>query len=333
MTTLRKASLFLLSCLFLPIFYAGSLNSRSKTDLQTPVDKNGQLSISGVYMVNQEGKPVALRGMSLFWSQWMGKYYNYDCIKWLRDDWHCEVVRAALGVESDSGYLAFPENEMKKVTEVIEAGIKLGIYIVVDWHSHFAEKSTEEAISFFSRIAEDYGEYSNIIYEIYNEPLNVSWDSVVKPYAEQVIAAIRKVDKDNLVIVGTPRWSQDVDIAAQNPINDKNVAYAFHFYASTHKQLFRDKCQVAVDSGLALWASEFGTCFSDGDGDINYEELSAWMDFMKKNKISWCNWSVADKKETSSILKPGANPGGKWPEDMLTESGLLIRQILTQKED
>lgn len=333
MTTPGKASLLLLSCLFIIIFYTCCLNSHSGAELQTPVEKNGQLSINGAYMVNQEGKPITLRGMSLFWSQWMGKYYNYDCIKWLRDDWHCEVVRAALGVGSDIGYMAFPEVEMKKITEVIEAGIKLGIYIVVDWHSHFAERTTGEAVSFFSRIAEDYGEYPNIIYEVYNEPLNVSWDTVVKPYAEQVIAAIRKYDKNNIVIVGTPRWSQDVDIAAQNPIDDQNVAYAFHFYASTHKQLFRDKCQVAIDSGLALWVSEFGTCFSDGDGAINYEELNTWMDFMKKNKISWCNWSVADKEETSSILKPNADPRGNWPDDMLTESGLLIRNILSEKGD
>ncbi len=59
----------------------------------TPVDENGHLSINGTYIVNQEGKPIALKGMSLFWSQWEGQFYNYDCIKWLRDDWNCSVVR------------------------------------------------------------------------------------------------------------------------------------------------------------------------------------------------------------------------------------------------
>lgn len=284
-------------------------------------------------MVNQNDNPVALRGMSLFWSQWMGKYYNYDCIKWLRDDWNCDVIRAALGIGSDSGYLAFPDIEMKKITEVIDAGIELGIYVVVDWHSHFAERSTDAAVIFFSKIAEEYGGYPNIIYEIYNEPLIVSWDTIIKPYSETVIAAIRKFDPDNIIIVGTPRWSQDVDVAAKNPIAGRNIAYAFHFYASTHKQNFRDKCQVAIDSGLALWASEFGTCFSDGDGDINYEELTAWMNFMNKYKISWCNWSVADKPETSSILKPNADPRGGWSTDMLTESGILIREILTYTQE
>ncbi len=301
-----------------------------QTNSPTPVGENGHLSINGTYMVNQDGKPIALKGMSLFWSQWEGQFYNYDCIKWLRDDWNCSVIRAAMGAEADSGYIEFPDIELEKIKEVIDAGIKLGIYIVVDWHSHYAEKSTNEAVEFFSIIAEEYGEYPNIIYEIYNEPLDVSWDTVVKPYSETLIEAIRANDPDNIILVGTPRWSQDVDSAAQNPIQAENIAYTFHFYASTHKQSYRDKCQVAIDSGLALWASEFGTCFSDGNGDINREELTAWMDFMDDNKISWCNWSVADKEETASILKPNADPDGNWPEAMLTESGVLIRNILTQ---
>jgi endoglucanase len=34
-------------------------------------------------------------------------------------------------------------------------------------------------------------QYSNVIYEIYNEPLrDTDWSSVVKPYAEKVISAL-----------------------------------------------------------------------------------------------------------------------------------------------
>jgi hypothetical protein len=50
------------------------------------------------------------------------------------------------------------------------------------------------------------GHHHNIIYEIYNEKLAVSW--IIKPYAEAVAGAIRAIDPDNLIIVGTPNWSQ-----------------------------------------------------------------------------------------------------------------------------
>ena len=210
------------------------------------VDNHGQLAVDGKFIADQYGDTVTLEGMSLFWSQWIHKYYNYETLKWLRDDWHCEVIRAAMAVKPN-GYLDHPGREMRKVVKVIEACIDLGLYVIVDWHSHTAESETEQAVAFFSEIARRYGDKPNIIYEIYNEPLVVSWDEVVKPYHEKVIAAIRAYDPDNIIIVGSPFWSQDVDKAALNPIKGKNIAYSLHFYAATHKQWLRDKAQIAID--------------------------------------------------------------------------------------
>ncbi|MGB2821174.1 MAG: cellulase family glycosylhydrolase, partial [Phycisphaerae bacterium] len=84
------------------------------------VGKHGQLRVEGNRIVDKNGKPVALHGMSLFWSQWMGQYYNAEAVKWLRDDWGCTVVRAAMAVES-GGYLRNPKREKQKVIEVIQA--------------------------------------------------------------------------------------------------------------------------------------------------------------------------------------------------------------------
>jgi endoglucanase len=289
------------------------------------VDLYGQLQVKGNQLINQKGDSVALRGMSLFWSQWIGKYYNYDCIKWLRDDWKCTVVRAAMAVESD-GYLTNPVTEMAKVKTVIDAGIDLGIYVIVDWHDHRAHNHQAEAIAFFKEIASLYGNKPNIIYEIYNEPEQVSWLNAVKPYSEAVVTEIRSIDPDNLIIVGTPTWSQDVDVAAANPLNFENLAYALHFYAATHKQYLRNKALIALGRGLALFVSEYGTCESTGTGIIDYVELGKWFDFMDFYKLSWCNWSIADKNETSAALKSGASATGNWSNSDLSESGTLVRE-------
>jgi endoglucanase len=307
-----------------------SCSAQQEPEMRRITDRYGQLHISGPYIMNEHSDTVSLEGMSFFWSQWIGKYYTYDCVKWLRDDWHCDVVRAALAVEN-GGYLQHPEKEKKKITNVIEAAIDLGIYVIVDWHSHTAQNNTDEAVQFFSDLALRYGDHPNVIYEIYNEPLQVSWDTIIKPYCEKVISAIRKYDPDNIVIAGTPSWSQDVDVAAKNPLTDKNVAYALHFYAGTHTQWLRDKADYAIEHGLALWISEFGTCNADGKGAIDYNGLNSWFNYANKHKLSWCNWSVADKKETASILKPRASVRGNWPEKMLTESGRLIREKLREK--
>ena len=78
----------------------------------TIVAKHGQLSINGTNLVDKNGEQISLRGMSLFWSQWGGNYYNDETIKWLRNDWNCTVVRVAVGVEN-GGYLDNSYIELK----------------------------------------------------------------------------------------------------------------------------------------------------------------------------------------------------------------------------
>jgi endoglucanase len=271
-----------------------------------------------------------LRGMSFFWSQWIGKYYNYDCVKWLRDDWRCTVVRAAMAVES-GGYLTNPEIEKQKVIDVIEAAIDLGIYVIIDWHDHNAQNHRAEAVDFFAEMAQLYGNYPNIIYEPFNEPLDVSWKTVLKPYHEAVIAAIRQYDPDNIVICGTRTWSQQVGEAALSPLSDPNVCYTLHYYAATHKQWLRDNAKTALNKGVALWVSEYGTTESSGTGYIDVKESNLWWDFMDANQISWCNWSVADKSENSAALMPGASSKGGWSANMITTSGKMVRDELRAK--
>lgn len=323
-STKIKTALTLL-LVFLLVNNCSSITNPDNVSKNTIVEKFGKLSVSGNQIIDAQENPIVLRGMSLFWSQWMGQYYNYDCVKWLRDDWKCTVVRAAMGIEM-GGYLSHPETEIAKIKTMIDACIDLGIYVIVDWHDHNAQSHPERAVEFFREIANLYGDKPNIIYEIYNEPLQVSWDKVIKPYAEVLIENIREIDPDNIILVGTPTWSQDVDIAAQNPLKYSNVAYTMHFYAATHKQFLRNKTKLALDRGAAIFVSEFGTCEASGTGIIDYKELETWFNFMETNMLSWCNWSIADKDETSAALKPGANANGGWSENELTVSGKLIRE-------
>ncbi len=296
---------------------------------QTPVERHGQLRVEGNRIVDEHGKPVVLRGMSLFWSQWMGKYYNGPAIRWLRDDWHVTVVRAALAVDS-GGYLENPEAEFQKVKSVIDAAIQFGIYVIVDWHAH--DPHPEEAEEFFAQIATLYGDKPNVIYETWNEPLNThDWGAVIKPDHERVIPRIREHDADNLIVAGTQTWSQDVDKAAADPLEFDNVAYALHFYASTHRQSLRNKASAALNRGVALFVTEWGTSEATGDGNLDEAEVRRWLDFMEANQLSWCNWSIADKAETSAALVPGARSTGNWSDEMLTPSGRLVRDELRSK--
>lgn len=295
------------------------------------VSQHGQLQVEGNKIVDQHGNVVQLRGMSFFWSQWMGKYYTAETVKWLKQDWHCTVVRASMGIEDSEGYIINPQTEKAKIITVIDAAIANGIYVIVDWHSHHAEDYEEEAKLFFTEIAQKYGDHPNIIYELYNEPLDVSWTNILKPYHEAVISEIRKFDPDNIAICGTRNWSQQVNEVIGHEIDDDNVAYTLHYYASTHKQDLRDIAQNALDNDIALFVTEFGTTDYSGDGFIDVQETYTWWNFLDDNAISWCNWSIADKNENSAALKPNSSTIGQWPDSTLTQSGHLVREELRNK--
>jgi len=327
---MRRLSNFL----FLPLLFVlfpANLKAQQNAN-PTPVSVHGALSVSGTKIVDQNGNVVSFAGNSFFWSNtyWDAEeFYNAEVVKWLQDDWGSTIVRVAMGVDEVNGYLDRPEENLNRIKTVVDAAIANGMYVIIDWHSHHAENYQPEAIAFFQQMAREYGDNPNVIYEIYNEPIHVSWSDTVKPYAQAVISAIREIDPDNMIIVGTPTWSQDVDIASLDPIQGvNNIAYTLHFYAATHGETLRQKAQTAINNGLPLFVTEWGTVEASADGLVDHLETDRWISFLETNHISHCNWSVNDKVEGASIVFSGANPLGGWSETDLTESGLKAKEII-----
>ncbi len=293
------------------------------------VSRHGRLQVRGNRIVGQDGQPVSLAGVSYGWSQWeAARFYNADVVNWLKQDWSADLVRAPLGIHEQEGYLQDPRANLARVTRVVDAALAADVYVLIDWHDHRAQRHTVQAVEFFTAMAKRYGDRPNVIYEIYNEPVKASWAKDIKPYAEQVIAAIRAVDPDNLIVVGTPNFSQEVDTAAADPLKDPNVAYALHFYAGTHKAWLRKRADRALAAGAALFVTEWGTCNADGKGPVDRASTEEWLAYLRANQLSHCNWGIYDKPETASILLPGASRHGGWKDADLTPSGRYAREIV-----
>lgn len=295
------------------------------------VTEHGRLQVAGNRIVGAHGRPVSLAGVSFGWSQWeAARFYNAGTVNWLKQDWHAQIVRAPLGIHAEPGdYLKDPAPNLARVTRVIDAAIAADLYVIIDWHDHHAEQHQEQAVAFFSDMARRYGKYPHVIYEIYNEPLaKTSWAKDVKPYAGKVIAAIRAIDPDNLIVVGTPNFSQNVDVAAADPILDPNVAYVLHFYAGTHKQGLRAKAVAALGLGAALFVTEWGTCDASGAGPVDEASTREWVAFMREHQLSHCNWAVYDKRETAAIVRRSAGSKGGWKETDLSPSGQFARNLI-----
>lgn len=296
-----------------------------------PVKEHGALKVKGTQLVDQHGNAVVLRGVSYGWHNWWPRFYNKATVKWLSDDWGCTVLRAAMGVEPKGGYLDSPDWSKEKIESVVDGAIDNGIYVLIDWHSHGIQ--LEAAKKFFREMAQKYGKYPNVIYEIFNEPVRDPW-SKIKEYSVEVIKTIREVDPDNIILVGSPHWDQDINLVADDPITGfDNIMYTLHFYAATHGKDLRDRGDYALSKNIPLFVSESAGMSANGDGPINEEAWQAWRDWMEQRKISWIVWSVADKNETCSMLYPTASSEGNWSAKDLKESGVKTRELLRAKKN
>ena len=292
------------------------------------------LTVSGVKLLGDGGAPVVLRGMSTHGLQWFGQFANSSALKWIRDDWQMSLIRAALmTAPNENGYIA-NKGLADTATKLVDSAIELGMYAMIDWHilsDNNPNIYKTEAVAFFTDMAKRYGNTPNVIFEICNEPNgDVTWQRDIKPYAQELVAVIRQYAPKNIIIVGTPTWSQDVDIVAESPLTGTNIMYALHFYAGTHKQDLRNKADQALAKGLPLFVTEWGVSDASGGGGVFTEEANRWLDFLAKRQISWVNWNLSDKSESSSALMPGAKPTGSWTPQDLSESGRFVRDAATK---
>ena len=302
------------------------LFSSFKAPKNSPVALNGKLQVNNTQLCNQNGEAIMLRGASFGWHNLWPRFYNAKAVAWLATDWKCNVVRASMGVGLDDSYLENPEYALKCMTNVIDGAIKQGIYVLIDFHSH--KLHTAEAKIFFSQMATKYKDAPNVIYEIWNEPDYYTWEEV-KTYSEELIKTIRAIDPDNIILVGSPHWDQDIHLVAEDPIKGQtNLMYTMHFYAGTHKQWLRDRTDAAMAKGIPIFVSECAGMEATGDGPVDEVEWKAFLDWMEARKISWIVWSVSDKNETCSMLLPRTSAEGNWTDDLIKSWGKISRESI-----
>ncbi len=292
------------------------------------VSANGQLQVKGSQIVNKDGKPFVIKGVSTHGLSWYPQYVQKKAFQSLKKR-GVNTIRLALYTEEYNGYCNSGKENQKNLEALVDKGVNaatsLGMYVIIDWHilsdgNPLIHK--KEAKTFFKKIAKKYSSYKNVLFEICNEPNGGegTWKNI-RSYAKTIISIIRSVNKKAIIIVGTPTWSQDVDQAAANPLNGKNIAYAFHFYASTHKQDLRNKLESAVKQGLPVIVTEFGLSEASGNGTVDIKEANKWNTLLNRYKLGRVCWNLSNKDESSSLIKASCNKTSGWKMDDFTQAG------------
>ncbi len=294
----------------------------------------GALSVDGARLVDGNGNTVQLKGISTHGLAWYPDYVNEDCIRQLKDEWGMNVFRLAMYTAEYGGYCSGGDKEDLKalVKEGVGYATENDMYVIIDWHilsDGNPNTYLEDAKDFFQEMSEEYADYTNVLYEICNEPNGgTSW-SDVKSYAEQVIEVIRENDEDGIILVGTPNWSQYVEQAAEDPVEGyDNIMYTLHFYAATHKEDLRQAMVRAVEAGLPVFVSEYGICDASGSGGIDEYQADQWVQLLDQYQISYVAWNLSNKSETSAVIKSDCGKTSGFTQEDLSDSGKWLYGML-----
>ena len=191
---------------------------------------------------------MQLRGISSHGLQFSPDCVTKASISHLVTTWGINVFRAVIYIEEwENGYSVNAAFFDAFIVDIVQWCKELGIYVIIDWHvvsrgdpnAHLDYQGADSglAIDFWTKYAQLYKDETHVLYEIANEPNNIEWSNVLA-YHNSVIRAIRAIDSEAIIIAGTTKWCQEIDLAYATPVSEPyNVMYAFHFYAASHSHL------------------------------------------------------------------------------------------------
>ncbi len=302
--------------------------SAAPTDSPAPASPGAPrpLHVDGTALRDDAGNTVRLTGMSSHGLLWYPEYANSSALRTLKSC-GANVFRVAVYADdSGGGCVQRPEDSLKLACLAIENVISEDMYVIVDWHV-LSEKnpwnSQWAAVIFFHEISSRYGDCPNVIYEICNEPNgDTTWDDIYS-YAESVIPVIRENAPDSVIIVGTPQYSYKTEDVIAKPLPYDNLMYAFHFYSGLHDEHYKDLFDSCEKSGVPVFVSEWGVSENSAGRPAIYQ-AQQFIQELDRRGISWAAWSLSNKDEIYSAIKPDCTKLGGWTEDDLTEPGRLF---------
>jgi len=294
------------------------------------VRHHGALRVEAARLVNHAGEAVQLRGMSSHGLQWYPEYTNCSALVTTKE-YGANLFRAAMYADSNlGGYSQDEENAAHNkmiLYHTIRNALAADMYVVADWHLLEDENPLsliDKAIPFFDELSQFYADEPGVIYEICNEPNgSATWEDI-KVYANMVIPVIRKNAPDAIIIVGTPEYSGALQDAVADPLSYHNIMYSYHYYSGLSGDSFYTMLDMAKEHGLPVFISEWGICTDPSSGEMDYENAKAFIEYMEQNQLSWANWSLTNKAEDYSAIRPEVTKTSGWTEEDLTEGGRLI---------
>lgn len=319
--------LFTLVSVVLNLIFIIYLNKQKYNTTQgNGVYENKNLSVKDGQLVNYQDDVIQLKGMSSHGLMWYPEYTNYRAIKTIKD-YGANVFRIAMYSDQDKGYVYNKKESKKMFFTALENVLGADMYAIVDWHTlkdNNPNMHIEEAKEFFNEVSRRYKDEPGIIYEIFNEPSgDTTWEDI-KDYANTIIPIIRKNSPEAIILVGTPNYCVDIKDVIEDPLEYDNIMYTYHMYTGSSDGGYKYLLDKAKNNNIPVFVSEWGLSLEEDSENIDFEKAREFLSYLDQNNISWVNWSLCNKDEPYSAIRPNIEKLSNWNKFDLTESGEFI---------
>lgn len=317
--------------------------SSAQADLSQETDngvlRNGWLKIDGGQLKNSDGNSLQLRGMSSHGITWYPEYTSYGAIQTTKE-YGANLFRVAMYSDNAPGGYNYNETSAQFNRAVlytaIENALAADMYVIADWHLLEDQNplhQTDSAMLFFDELSARYAQEPGVIYEICNEPNGeTSWEDI-RTYAEKIVPVIRANSPDAVIIIGTPQYSSDLNPVMEHPLTYDNILYAYHYHSGLTGYGYQEILDAAKEKGLPVFVSEWGISTDEGTGVLQTDPGISFLSYMKEKCISWANWSLCNKDEDFSAIRPDVQTFSKWSMEDLTESGKIVFEALGESNE
>jgi endoglucanase len=294
------------------------------------------LSVSGRYIKDTGGNNVILRGVSLVDvsvadSRTRNANALIDMATDSADGWYARVVRLSVypdAIDGQPGWNANPDAYFTKhLDPAVQHCISKQIYCIVDWHyiKDYNSNDVDTATrAFWNYVAPKYASIPNVIFELYNEPIYPdswsTWEKTAQPWVD----IIRAVAPQNLILIGGPRWSQNVAEAATSPFAGSNLVYVAHIYPGHGDQSVWDSWFGDSSNTVPYFITEWGWQ-QGGNVPTNGTRTGygvPFSDYLDSKGVSWTAWVFDDywqpiMFDTNWKLLGGETYMGQFTKDFL----------------
>ncbi len=322
---------------------------------------NGPYSVQGNTILGSDGKPYLFHGIgrdSLEYDCKGDGFFDAQHLAYMGPGtntsngtyWYANTVRLPL---SESYWLnGYPAQQctsvqyqsLVKTTVDILTSLHLNVILDLQWTDAGGQAAgggaawqmpDSDSVSFWKYIATNYSSYSNVLFELYNEPHpgpwscwaaactitnDTSWVSdcvCTQTFTYQsvgmqaLVDAVRSTGAANLVLVGGMDWGYDLSQIATYPIPGTNVVYDTHPYPYTGKQPPNwDASFGNISNTYAVISAE------SGEYDCGTSFMSQLLTYFDAHRIGWIGWSWVS-----------ANSICKYPQLITDYSGMPAAQM------